>query len=423
MKTITAIFTQKSLGVYLLGSFLCLSPTHAQEPGGVFEYSIKMPYSQDYLLLLRQYQGKPGEKTYFELYRLNLETIKSNDTKACQSQIQELSTFTQEQLQKYIEPTEKDYKAGLNKGLCNDLNQDGKDEVLLGFGSLLYFGNRHSGFFLYENTNHQTRSLFSSESVPGFGYFHGDFMVLRSPKKPQEWPDLLGISMGGIGGEPGEKQVAYIAPLTYSAENKSYQRGKLIYSEQEVLHETQNIPLTYPGFDASMLPNDQLVLNRSGKLIGGLYREAVMYSTFYGDALMVIESQSKRVEKVFLEDANKGLIKGLKTRFPQYYPREFPDGEFAALEPKVLGFNQENLIFKLDLYGACMDLPDIGPCKYGGEHEGISFDKKYPRRFAGYWAYHYRTGAFKLISWNSQASVNVEHPGYDVMIEEVRSAP
>ncbi len=412
MKHNVQTFTKQILGACLLGAILSFSPVHAQEESG-FEYTLRMPYSQDYLLLLRQFHA-PHEvldqfnrKAYFELYRLNLGRIKSNDKPPCAERAQTLMPFAQEQVKIEEFEIEAERTPGfmLMKSLCTDLDQDGKDEIFLGLNSDFYFGSRHLGFFLYGESGHQTQNLLNMEN----GTFPGDDVRLRPGKDPKVWPDLIRLSFGFMP-HPGEPYEANFSAFRYSTERKAYEYGKLIFSDEEVVYETQHKPLRYPDFSGSTLNPDKLVLNRTGSLIGFIDTESIYPSDFTSDAITVVESQTGRAEKVFLDDYNKGLVQGLKKRFPEYLKHQ----GVTQFVPQILGFNQEDLIFKLDIYGSCMEV-GTGPCKDVSPMNPkawSAFEKKYPQRFAGYWAYHYRTGAFKLISWNSQASVSVEHPGY-----------
>lgn len=386
-------------------SYFWLLPSPAEEK---WENTLKMSYSGDKLVFLRQFTHDPEStgKSYFEFYQLNLKTPEKHPRLDCSNLIPVLSKNIKTKLQQTSElknPAEIEavFPTTVAETQCADINQNGQPEILLKVSSGFYFGKTHYGVFLYEQNGQDLFNLLGSDPA----HLLGDQLKIRTQDSNDSgWPDLLNFSQ-----DPRQnKRLFYIEPLSFSTTAKRYESESLKYAPDEKIFHTKDKKLVDPEFNASHVKDQKFVLNRNGGLIGMIHTESVYPSSFFAHQLMVIETQTGRSEAVYIEDPDKSLIQGVKQRFPKYM--QTPG--FANLEAEVMGFNQDNLIFKAQIFGSCHHAMPGPPCDGNIAPEQI--EKIYPQRFAGYWAYHYRTGALKLISWDSKTPINVEHTGYDI---------
>jgi len=404
------------LACVLAFTFMCKFQLPAQAQGE-WNAQLKMPYSGDYILLLKQFThdgytdngADTSDRSYFEFYRLALKKPQKYSQSDCSERISLLSDHIKNSLQQKASEIGSLDIGGVDvhEALCTDLNQNNQPEVFLKVHNSGFFGNRQ-GIFFYKQNEGQIFNLLGTDSM----HLRSDEIFLRWPSATSKWPDILGISYAGL-----NSRTVYITPQAFSETENTYKEGKLIYADTEKFYHTQNKTLDEPEFNFSQVNAQTLILNRNGSLAGFIYREGLNPSGWVVDFLKVVETQTGRAEQVYLGDKNKGVYQALKQKFPRY----MQTSGFAKLEPEILGFNQDKLIFKLHIYGSCYEADYSGPpcdgslkIKATGPDYNTQIEKLFPERFAGYWSYHYRTGALKLISWDSKAPINVEHTGYDV---------
>jgi hypothetical protein len=173
--------------------------------------------------------------------------------------------------------------------------------------------------------------------------------------------------------------------------SKRYQSSKFIYNDEELRFSTREKKLVDSEFDTSFIDSaGGVVTDRAGHLLGYIHTEAQTFSSFIVPFVAVLDLQHKKFRhfnlgtdpkfKAALNRAYPGLWKRLEAR---------NENGFGIERYKVVGFQQRQLIFKVEL---------------------TDF-KTSQSVFAGFWSYSLATGQVKLVSQKSNAPIKVEFKG------------
>lgn len=268
---------------------------------------------------------------------------------------------------------------------CSDLNQDGYPELaLLGVQSELWGKSVSSPFLYSAHDSVYQGNLLPSLRVPDVH----KLMLRQNDSQGSTWPDLWAIRHASA-------KRLFLYPLSFTDENR-YKLSKLYYKDAEVIYSSKNKKLEYKEFNSSAA--EHLYSNRTGTLLAYEHVEGQAYTGFLSRSIAIIDLKTNRRQELQIWEKPE-YKQEMKKREPKAFAlMQKPQGEFDFVEQSILGFNGRNVILK-SMY------------LYGGEDPPHS--KQY---FTGYWSYNIDTKKVSLLSWKPNASISVEHTGFEVKI-------